>query len=119
MLSSGCCFCLNANLCKGKVQYFVEGCLDIPWSFDKEFKVEFPVVRRDDFSGQKDFATPQVKNVEVRSCLCCCSASLRGSVSIPHGVFTPSSAIPITIHSENGKMGNVDMKLKRIVYFRR
>jgi hypothetical protein len=114
---------LNNENCKGKVQYFVEGCLDIPWAFDKEFKVEFTVVRRDDFSGQKDFATPQVKKVDVStcSCFCCCSAPLKTTVSLPYSVFTPGSTIPITINveNENAKMGKVVMKLKRIVYFRR
>jgi hypothetical protein len=99
----------------GQVEYFVEACLDVPWSLDKEFKADFKVVREDDYSQQEDLISPQKQNIES-------IASMQASVSIPQSVFTPGSIIPITIQIDNDsdkKVGKVHLKLKQIVYYRR
>jgi hypothetical protein len=104
----------------GSIRYYVEGCLDVPWSFDKTFKVDFKVSRNDDYSRVLDLTSSRVKQCEIdnQTCFSWATGPLYATVSISHSVFTPNSAIPITIHLDNKNNKRVDqirIKLKQII----
>jgi hypothetical protein len=108
----------------GSIRYWVEGRLDIPWSIDKTYKVDFKVFRQDDYSGIQDLIIPRIIQCEIdnETFFSRTKGSLHVVVSIPHSVFTPGSEIPIKIHleSKNNKgVSQVGIKLKQIIDYHR
>jgi hypothetical protein len=106
----------------GKIQYSIEAVIDLPWKFNQQTKVFFNVLRKDDYSGKPMLASPQGAEHEIQTAdiFSWTSKPLLASVSIPYSVFTPGSAIPITIHLENRSNKNIiriHMKLKQYVKF--
>jgi hypothetical protein len=107
----------------GNIRYNVEACLDIPWRFDKEFKVQFTVVRKDDLNQFPELRIP-CKNEQMKRfcCLFCESDPLMVTVTIPCGGFTPGSTIPIMIeymNKSNVQVERTKINLKRIIKFNR
>lgn len=107
----------------GDIRYNVEACLDIPWRFDKEYKLPFHVVRNDDLNAFPDLKIP-FRNEQLKTfcCLFCKSEPLIITVTIPCGGFTPGSSIPITIEYINKSDVEIDstkINLKRTVKFNR
>lgn len=86
----------------GHIRYNVKACLDIPWRFDKEFKLQFTVVRKDNLNDFPDLKFP-CRNEQIRTfCSFFCRAlQLTVTVTIPCGGFVPGQTIPITIEYIN------------------
>ena len=87
---------------QGKICYHVEAVLDVPWGFDKEFKVKFKVARNDDLNHQ-----PELKlgshNEEIKRfcCLGCESDPLIVTLKLPFIGFVPGQGIPYDIKYVN------------------
>ena len=107
----------------GYVRYSVDAVLDIPWSADKQFKLQFTVFRQDDLN---EF--PELKivasNEEIKAfcCLFCQTDPIIMHVSLPYTGVVPGQILPITISYLNKT--NVDILktkivLKRIISYNR
>lgn len=105
----------------GTISYEVEAILDIPWSFDKEFKREFIVLRNDDFSNQPELMIPS-KSEEIKKfcCWCCESDPLIVTVTLPKTGFLPGEVIPLTIDYVNKsdvEITETNIFLKQVVKY--
>jgi hypothetical protein len=107
----------------GKIEYNVEACLDVPWRFDKKYKVIFIVGGNDNLNEQPDLKIPMENEKFTRfCCLFCKSDPLTVTVTIPRGGFIPDEEIPVTINYVNTSDVKVDrtkIELKQIVNFNR
>lgn len=107
----------------GHIRYHIEAVLDVPWGFDKEFKLQFHVIRIDNLNDE-----PALKlaahNEEVKRfcCLCCETDPLIVTVTIPYSGFSPGQTIPVTVKYHNKsdvEVTSTKINLKRIVQFNR
>lgn len=107
----------------GYVRYSIEAVLDIPWSVDKQFKLQFTVFRHDDLNEFPDLKTVS-SNEEIKH-FCCLfrqSEPLMITVSLPYTGFVPGQNIPITICYLNKTSVDVlrtKIILKRIISYNR
>lgn len=108
---------------KGHIRYEIESVLDIPWSFDKEFKLQFTVARNDDLSLDSQLKIPvQMEEIQTFCCLCCQSQPMMMTVSIPRTGFAAGESIPININYINKSDVAADrtkINLKRIIRYTR
>jgi hypothetical protein len=107
----------------GHIRYNVEAVLDIPWRFDKEFKLQFTLARQDDLNEFPDLKIP-VRGEEVKRfcCLFCESQPLMVTVTLPQSGYTPGLNIHVTVNYDNKSDVQVDrtkINLKRIIRFNR
>lgn len=105
----------------GSITYDVEAVLDIPWAFDKQFKLEFTVVRHDDLNNQPGLRIP-IKSEEIRRscCLFWETEPLIMTVTLPCSGFALGQAIPVSIdlvNKSNVDVNRVEIVLKRIIRF--
>ncbi len=86
----------------GSIEYRVEAVLDIPWRFDKEFKVPFTVARIDNLNDYPELLLP-VRREEWKTFGCCLfkNGSCQIIASIPYSGFVPGQAVPIRISYSN------------------
>lgn len=107
----------------GEIVYTVEACLDIPWRFDREFKVQFTVVRIDDLNEFPELKMPcKHERIKKFCCFFCESKPLICTVTIPCGGFVPGESIPVTIRYDNKSDVEVDRTeicLKRTISYNR
>jgi hypothetical protein len=108
----------------GKIEYSAETVLQVPWKFDKDSKVLFNVIRKDNFSSDVKLSAPRSLEHEIstRNIFSWNSKPLLAKILIPCSVFTPGSIIPITIHLENRSqtnISNIHIKLEQIIKFNR
>lgn len=107
----------------GHIRYEVEAVLDVPWGFDKEFKLQFTIVRNDDLNFDPQLRMPcQMEEITTFCCLFCQSAPLMMTVSVPCTGFAAGQNIPININYVN--KSDVDatrtkINLKRIIRYNR
>lgn len=100
---------------RGSIRYYVQAFLDVPWSFDKEYKVELKVARQDDYSRFLENTVPMSAQESIdTSTMFKASKPLFITATIPHKVFTPGSIIPITIHLDNQGRFNVEKLIVRL-----
>jgi hypothetical protein len=108
---------------RGSIRYYVIANLDVPWSFDKECKVELKVARKDDYSRFLENTVPQTVEEEIDTSTCFkASKPLYVTATIPQKVFTPGATIPITIHLDNQGRFNLEriqIRLKQYFDFHR
>ena len=103
----------TVELRHGSIRYYVEAVLDIPWSFDKEIKVPFTVVRCDDLNLSPELRIAQkYEEVKTFCCLFCASGPLVMTVSIPYTGFAVGQRVPIKIDYVN--KSDVDVERTRI-----
>jgi Arrestin (or S-antigen), N-terminal domain/Arrestin (or S-antigen), C-terminal domain len=108
---------------KGYIRYNIEACLDIPWKFDKETKLQFTVVRNDDLNEFPGLRTPcSIKEIDRAICCFPMSHPLAVTVSIPCGGFTPGQTIPVKIHCEkisDIQVTGIKFCLRRVIAYNR
>ncbi|CRK98599.1 CLUMA_CG012199, isoform A [Clunio marinus] len=97
----------------GNIRYHIEAVLDVPWGFDKEYKVQFTVVQLEDLNNDPGLSIA-VQNEESKTfcCLFCESDPLFMTVTIPYSGFTPGQIIPVTVKYNN--KSNVEIDYTRI-----
>jgi hypothetical protein len=85
--------------CKnGSIEYYIEAVLDVPWFFDKKFKMPFTVERFDNLSLQHEYQLPvAVEDVKTFCCLLCASPPLMTNVEIPRSGYAKGESIPVKI----------------------
>jgi len=112
----------SLNLKFGRIIYYVEAVLDIPWKFDKEIKVPFTVFRFDDLNFYKNLKEP-VKLVESKSILTFSAFAfkfIKMAVSVPYSGYAVGQSVPITINYENEthtKVVKTSIKLIQIITY--
>jgi hypothetical protein len=93
----------------GSISYYVKAELDVPWNFNGEFKLEFAVVRQNDFDDFPDLKLPtHSEEIKYFCCWCCESKPLSITVTLPCSGFVPGQKIPITIEYVNKSSLEVD-----------
>ena len=107
----------------GSIEYYVEACLDIPWAFDKECRVNFSVVRKDDYNGDDRLKNASMIETTIQTSSCfSTSKPILAQISVPYSVFTPGSKIPITfniVNTSNKDVSRIVMKFKQLISFNR
>lgn len=107
----------------GSIRYKIEAVLDVPWSFDKEFNLQFTVVRIDDLNFHPELKIPsKAEEVKRFCCLFCESEPLMMTVTIPYTGYTPGQNIHVTIMYNNKsdvEITTTKIFLKRIIQFHR
>lgn len=105
----------------GHVRYTVKATLDRPWKFDQEVKTAFTVVSPLDLNKERVAAEPVHEELtKTFCCLCCASAPLNITVSLPVRGYVPGQIIPIRVNAENlsnVKVDTVKFLLRKIVTF--
>lgn len=97
----------------GSIAYSVEAILDIPWSFDKEIRVDFTVVRQDNLNDYPELKVAQnLEEVNTFCCLFCESGPCMINVSIPYGGYAAGQSINMLIEVVN--QSNVEIERTRI-----
>lgn len=113
----------SLDLPRGSIRYSLEARLDVPWSLNREFKVDLKIIRKDDYSAINELKVPRIIEEEIDTSTCFTSSlPLQATVSIPYSVFTPGSQIPITFHLDNpGKFDveRIHVNFKRYSDFHR
>lgn len=108
---------------KGHIRYDIEAVLDIPWGFDKEFKLQFTVVGNDDLNFDPEIRLPnQGEKIRRFCCFCCRSDPLMMTATLPFTGFVPGQNVPVTVNYSNKSNVSVDkttITLKRIIRFNR
>lgn len=111
----------TAELKHGSIRYYAEAVLDIPWSFDKEIKVPFTVVRYDDLNMFPELRIPlKYEEIKTFCCLFCASGPLIMSVAMPCTGLAIGQTVNITIDYSNKSDVDVlqtKMKLKRNISY--
>lgn len=107
----------------GHIRYYIEACLDIPWRFDKEYRIQFTVVRNDDLNERPELKIPcRQEEFAKFCCLFCQSAPMIMTATIPCSGFTPGQMIPVTVNFDNKSTVKVDrtkINFKRFIRFNR
>lgn len=107
----------------GHIRYEVESVLDIPWGFDKKFKLQFTVVGNDDLNFDPQLKLPcQGEKFRRFCCLFCKSNPLVMTVNLPFTGFVPGQNVPFTINYNNKSDVTVDktrISLNRIIRYNR
>lgn len=107
----------------GNIRYRVEAELDVPWGFDKEFKLQFTVARKDDLNFQPELKIPiRSEDIKKFCCWCCESDPLITTITLPFGGFVPGQDIPVMINYVNKSDVEVErtrIYLQRITKFNR
>ncbi|XP_012255957.1 arrestin domain-containing protein 17 isoform X2 [Athalia rosae] len=105
----------------GHVRYTVKATLDRPWKFDQEVKTAFTVVSALDLNQERGAADPvQEELTKTFCCLCCGSAPLNVTVSLPVRGYVPGQAIPIRLNVENHSdvaVDTVKFYLRKVVTY--
>lgn len=105
----------------GHIRYEVEAFLDIPWSFDKKFKLPFTVVRNDDLNLDPHLRLPyKCEDRKTFCCQFCNSELLMMTVSLPCTGFAVGQNIPLTVNYFNQSYVDVvstNLSLKRIIRY--
>lgn len=105
----------------GHIRYNVEAILDVPWRFDKKFKIPFTIERSDDLNEFPELKDPsKVEEIKRFRCLFCRSGPLIVTVTLPCSGFVPGQRIPVTVSYNNNS--DIEVKktriyLKRIIKF--
>ncbi|XP_047369298.1 dolichol kinase isoform X5 [Vespa velutina] len=86
----------------GHVRYTVKAILDRPWKFDQEVKAAFTIVLPFDLN-QEPRTSERIREEMSKSfcCLCCTSAPLNVTYSLPVRGYVPGQSMPIKINVEN------------------
>ncbi|KAL7040021.1 hypothetical protein ACKWTF_000218 [Chironomus riparius] len=88
----------TAELRHGSIRYHVEAVLDIPWSFDKETKIPFTVVRYDDLNFFPELRIPlKYEEIKTFCCLFCKSGPFIMTVAMPYTGLAVGQTVNITI----------------------
>lgn len=107
----------------GNIRYNVEAVLDIPWGFNKEFKLQFTLVRHDDLNHFPELAIPTSAEEVKQFCCCfCLSDPMLITVTLPCSGFAPGQSIPIKIsyrNKSNVVVQSTRINLKRIICYNR
>lgn len=107
----------------GSIRYHVEAVLDVPWSFDKEFELQFTVARNDDLNFQPYLKIPsQSEKIKRFCCLFCESEPLILTVTLPCTGYSPGQNIPVTIvynNKSNVTITATRINLKRTIEYNR
>lgn len=107
----------------GNIRYRVEAELDVPWGFDKEYKLQFTVVRRDELNSQPELGIPvHLEEVNNFCCWCCESDPLLMTVTLPFAGFVPCQDIPVKVSYVNKSDVNISetqFRLHRTIYYKR
>jgi hypothetical protein len=107
---------------KNNIRYRLEACLDIPWAFDKRFKLEFIVHCNYDLNMFPELKKPvQVEEVKDFCCFCC-SQHLVMTLSVPQTGYTPGENIPFIINFNNKsryKIKRTKIYLTRVIRLKR
>lgn len=87
---------------KGTIRYTIEVIFDIPWSFNKEFKKSFTVVRNDNLNDSSELKIPlQQKESRELNILPFQSSPCVFKITIPHRGYAAGQKIPIKIECNN------------------
>lgn len=107
----------------GDIRYKVQAVLDVPWGFDKEFDIQFTVVRTDDLNLKPQLKIPcQGEEMKRFCCLFCESEPMIMTVTVPYFGYTPGQDVHVKIKYDN--KSNVEItatkiNLKRMIEFHR
>ncbi|CRK98601.1 CLUMA_CG012197, isoform A [Clunio marinus] len=105
----------------GDIRYRVEAVLDVPWSFNKEFKLGFTVIRVDDLNNDPSLKVATFdEEVKKFCCLFCESEPLYIKVTLPRTGFAPGEEIPVTIdfkNKSNEEIRGGKIYVKRIILY--
>lgn len=107
----------------GHIRYEIEAVIDVPWRFDKQFKLEFSVVRLDDLNELPHLKfSCQSQTVVHFCCFLCKPGPLTMTAFIPFSGYTPGQDINFTVLYSNASSITVmatKIYLKRLVKFNR
>lgn len=107
----------------GHIRYHVEAVLDLPWRFDKEFKLQFHIMRNDDLNEYPELAIPcKMEEFKHFCCLFCRSDPLFMTVSVPCSGYVPGQTVKVNVNFDNKSSIEVQrtkINLKRIIRFNR
>lgn len=111
----------TVELKHGSIRYHAEAVLDIPWSFDKEIKMPFTLVRHDDLNMYSELRVGQkYEEVKTFCCLFCESGPLIMTVTVPYTGFAVGHGVNIKIDFVNKSDVDVlrtKLKLKRRIEY--
>ncbi|KAI4477956.1 hypothetical protein M0804_012436 [Polistes exclamans] len=106
----------------GHVRYTVKATLDRPWKFDQDVKAAFTVVSPFDLNTESRSSERITEDMSKSfSCLCCASAPLNVSYSLPVRGYVPGQSMPIKVNVENLStvtVNRIALILCKIVTFR-
>ncbi|KAK2581691.1 hypothetical protein KPH14_002178 [Odynerus spinipes] len=105
----------------GHVRYTVKATLDRPWKFDQDVKAAFTVVSPFDLNQEPRTSEPiREEASKTFCCLCCATAPLTVTYSLPVRGYVPGQSMPIKINVENLSNVTVDrigLSLCKVVTF--
>ncbi|KAG5676252.1 hypothetical protein PVAND_006101 [Polypedilum vanderplanki] len=105
----------------GNIGYYVECVIDVPWWFDKKFKVPFTVIRHDDLNLYPELRMGQrMEEIKTFCCLFCETGPLFMEVFLPCSGFVAGQSVPVKINYKNRsnvKVIGTNIKLKRAMHF--
>lgn len=103
----------------GHIRYNIEAVLDIPWGFDKEFKVPFTVLKQEYLNQWPDLKYPmRMEIIKLLCCFPCQSKPMYLQITIPYSGFTPGQVIPMTLEMRNNShvpVTRIQFVIKRII----
>lgn len=107
----------------GSIRYHIEAVLDVPWRFDKKFKLAFTVVRHDDLNLQPELRIASTsEEIKRFCCFFCQSEPLMMTVTVPQTGYTPGQSILVTVFYNNQsdvEVARTKISLKRRVHHTR
>lgn len=102
----------------GHIRYNVEVFSEFPRNFDKQFILQFTVIRNDDLNSDPELKIPCKYEGVKRFCILICGKPLTMTVNLPCSGFVSGQKIPVTINFDN-KSGLLIYKtrivLKRVI----
>jgi hypothetical protein len=86
----------------GNIRYNIKAVMDIPWRFDKEYELQFTVVRHDDLNEFPELKiATQDEKIKTFCCMCCESEPFIMTVTVPYTGFARGQNIPIVVRLDN------------------
>ncbi|XP_059470699.1 arrestin domain-containing protein 17-like [Neocloeon triangulifer] len=86
----------------GHVRYTILAVVDRPWKFDYEAKAAFTVISPLDLNADPKLAAPLSKEkIKIFCCMCCTSAPVYATLSLPCGGVVPGESLAPTVEVDN------------------
>lgn len=107
---------------RGHIRYEIAANMDIPWAVDKEFKVPFKVLRKDDLNVFPLLKRPaQTEYIKTFCSFFCKSGSLILTLILPQSGYVPGQMIRIDINYNNGSSKRIErtrITLRRVTTYK-
>jgi hypothetical protein len=86
----------------GNIRYNIKAVMDIPWRFNKEYELQFTVVRHDYLNEFPELKiATQDETMTTFCCWCCESKPFIMTVTLPYTGFARGQNIPIDVRLDN------------------